>query len=1003
MLAAPRRVDVRTHFRFGAGRLAKQTVLLVDADPRSARVLEVSLRKAGYSVTRVQSAVEAIEAIEIAVPDLVLSDTRLAPPPGASSSQAGQIVDGYQLCRRLKDDPVWYSIPFIFLTSSSSIEDKIRGLELGVEDYLTKPIYIKEILTRIQLVLARKQREGMEGRTSKASFSGLLGEMGLVDLLTTIDLGRKSGVLDITGPNGKGVVFFRDGRVVDARCGRYTGAAAVYRMLVWNEGRFEIRFGPCAAEDVVDMSTQALLMEGMRRLDEWQRLQEQLPPLDAVYDVDVRELAARLGEIPDEVNQILKAFNGTRTLLEVVDESGFDDDLSALATLSKLYFEGLIVPAQTGTDQDETDEGSVVVPGPDDDKDHTLATLARTEEEPFLLPTRTQSVTMPATESFGEVGGAPVAQRSTGTVTAIVSDAEDGGHSVQNAVVSSDQDESSQDGHNASPAPKRVGEREERDVAKHRGKRRRSKREFRDEIGSGVRAAASTSAVPAVPTEATGAPVEKSTSVPVQPLQTPVEDTPRPEMHARAEANNVIQFPRSPMASGSGSHVDQGDQQGDSTDAVSVGLRDEQQEDGQEDGSETAPRETRTTLTNGTPFAVEKTTVGETALTRSQSAVETSTSVEKNPAVSASTPSSSEIQEDSAVQRSPSVPPNVSTAAPVEKELVASSQPSPEPTERHRKDSGNQEVQRRRERKNSFSGELSEEARAFFDDKSYELAYKVHHDTFEDLKPEETHEHTKNKRFMYITVGLVGLVVAVVGGLALYHKFFGVSEQVLPPVMPAASTASTTPPESTHSSGIVAHGGSTTHETPATTVTPPSATPEHPPQGETAATAPTASTEATVQTVATPTTSADAATTTAAATATSTDAATTATNAASSAPPNAPAASTAELLQAALRARARGNVTAAVAAYQAWLDAGGNDAGQVAQFAYWLANRGDLGRAAEWARRATTMDANNQLGWYVLGAALLEGPRRDRAGAREAFRRCAALAGRYAAECRAAM
>src|SRR5262249_32745030 len=163
-------------------------------------------------------------------------------------------------------------------------------------------IYIKEILTRIQLVLAKKQREGMEGRTSRASFSGNLSEMGLVDLLSTIDLGRKSGVLDVEAAGGKATIFFRDGRVVDARCGRYAGAAAVYRMLVWNEGQFEIRFGNSTIEDVIDLSTQGLLMEGMRRLDEWQRLQEQLPPLDSVYDVDTKELASRLGEIPDEVN-----------------------------------------------------------------------------------------------------------------------------------------------------------------------------------------------------------------------------------------------------------------------------------------------------------------------------------------------------------------------------------------------------------------------------------------------------------------------------------------------------------------------------------------------------------------------------------------------------------------------------------------------------------------------------------------------------------------------------
>src|SRR6185369_17205924 len=90
------------------------------------------------------------------------------------------------------------------------------------------------------------------------------------------------------------------------------------------------------------------------------------------------------------------------------------------------------------------------------------------------------------------------------------------------------------------------------------------------------------------------------------------------------------------------------------------------------------------------------------------------------------------------------------------------------------------------------------------------------------------------------------------------------------------------------------------------------------------------------------------------------------------------AAGPADLLAAAVRVRGRSYPVAA-AAYQAWIAAGGNDGGQVAQFAYALANRSDFVHAAEWAERATTMDANSQLGWYVLGVARGEG-RHDRAG-----------------------
>ena len=82
-------------------------------------------------------------------------------------------------------------------------------------------------------------------------------------------------------------------------------------------------------------------MEGMRRLDEWGRMLEQLPPLETVFEIDYRQLAERLSEIPDEVNGLLRLFDGRRSLSRVVDDSDFED-LAALGIISKLYFEGLV-------------------------------------------------------------------------------------------------------------------------------------------------------------------------------------------------------------------------------------------------------------------------------------------------------------------------------------------------------------------------------------------------------------------------------------------------------------------------------------------------------------------------------------------------------------------------------------------------------------------------------------------------------------------------------------
>ena len=164
--------------------------------------------------------------------------------------------------------------------------------------------------------------------------------MGVVDLVQTFEIGRKTGIIKLMGER-TGVIYFRDGKVIDAELGRLKGENAFYRMLNTFEGTFEVEFGPVDRAEPIELSTQGLLMEGMRRLDEWGRMLEQLPPLETVFEIDYHQLAERLAEIPDEVNGLLRLFDGKRTLSQVVDDSDFED-LAALGIISKLYFEGLI-------------------------------------------------------------------------------------------------------------------------------------------------------------------------------------------------------------------------------------------------------------------------------------------------------------------------------------------------------------------------------------------------------------------------------------------------------------------------------------------------------------------------------------------------------------------------------------------------------------------------------------------------------------------------------------
>src|SRR6476620_6878698 len=177
--------------------------------------MEVSLKKAGFQVTTAIDVKDALEKVQISPPDLVLSDTKLPDP------------DGFELCKRVKTDERFKFIPFVFLTNQKSVEFKVRGLELGGDDYLTKPIYIKEIVTRVKMILQKAEKERIEKKETKGGFSGSLADMGVVDLVQTFEIGSKTGTIILQGERN-GTIYFREGKVVDAELGRLKGENAFY-------------------------------------------------------------------------------------------------------------------------------------------------------------------------------------------------------------------------------------------------------------------------------------------------------------------------------------------------------------------------------------------------------------------------------------------------------------------------------------------------------------------------------------------------------------------------------------------------------------------------------------------------------------------------------------------------------------------------------------------------------------------------------------------------------
>lgn len=119
-------------------------ILLVEDEPAIQELIVCNVELAGHEAVRADSAEQALEAIRDSLPDLVLLDWML---PGMS---------GVDFARRLRAEKRTRDIPIIFLTARSEERDKLAGLELGADDYVTKPFSPRELLARIKAVLRRR-------------------------------------------------------------------------------------------------------------------------------------------------------------------------------------------------------------------------------------------------------------------------------------------------------------------------------------------------------------------------------------------------------------------------------------------------------------------------------------------------------------------------------------------------------------------------------------------------------------------------------------------------------------------------------------------------------------------------------------------------------------------------------------------------------------------------------------------------------------------------------
>jgi two-component system phosphate regulon response regulator PhoB len=133
--------------------MAKPVVLIVEDDRSLADVLDYNLRQDGYDTIVARDGQEGLTQARLKAPQLLVLDLMLP------------LVDGLEICRRLRSDPVTREMLILMLTAKAEETDQVAGFSVGADDYVTKPFSVKVLLERIRALLRRRQGSGTNGDT----------------------------------------------------------------------------------------------------------------------------------------------------------------------------------------------------------------------------------------------------------------------------------------------------------------------------------------------------------------------------------------------------------------------------------------------------------------------------------------------------------------------------------------------------------------------------------------------------------------------------------------------------------------------------------------------------------------------------------------------------------------------------------------------------------------------------------------------------------------------
>jgi CheY-like chemotaxis protein/predicted regulator of Ras-like GTPase activity (Roadblock/LC7/MglB family) len=273
--------------------VVQYSVLIADGDPDYIQYLAGTLKANGFDSTGTSSGANALQIYKKENPDLVIADLAVSE------------LNGLDLLQQLRE---FNPKAKVILTASSATKELIaRAFRMGALDVLEKPIDIEFMTNKVRELLSREDR----------ALEGNLKMMSLASIIQINCEERNQAQLILHYQGREGAIYFKGGEMIHAEVGDLSGEEAVYSLLTWNEGAFQLKMGAEPSLRTIDKPWSGILLEGMRRIDEttagwspdWDD-EDELPPQEPENDLAQRIIKS-VANIRDVGGALICDLDGT--------------------------------------------------------------------------------------------------------------------------------------------------------------------------------------------------------------------------------------------------------------------------------------------------------------------------------------------------------------------------------------------------------------------------------------------------------------------------------------------------------------------------------------------------------------------------------------------------------------------------------------------------------------------------------------------------------------------